>query len=182
MSAPERRLAHTRTFRVDAYERDDGLWDLEANMADVKTRDIELHSGPLPAGQPLHDMRLTLTVDRRFNIVGARVATLAAPYMGECETFPEAYQQMVGLNLLASFRGALRQRLGGAKGCTHITELAAILPTVAIQSMGGEYFRLPAGEERMPQQLDRCRALRTDGPVVAKFYPRWARAGVRERS
>jgi hypothetical protein len=25
----------------------------------------------------------------------------------------------------------------------------------------------------MPWQLDRCHALRTDGPAVAKFYPRW---------
>ncbi|MCK7491704.1 MAG: M20/M25/M40 family metallo-hydrolase [Comamonadaceae bacterium] len=28
-------------------------------------------------------------------------------------------------------------------------------------------------EDRRPFQLDRCRALRVDGPAVAKFYPRW---------
>ena len=26
---------------------------------------------------------------------------------------------------------------------------------------------------RRPFQLDRCRALRVDGPAVAKYYPRW---------
>jgi hypothetical protein len=120
-------------------------------------------------------MRLTLTVDRRMSVVDAKVQTLAAPYMGECETFPDLYRQMIGLNLLAGFRAALRERLGGTRGCTHLTELAALLPTVAIQSLGGEYFRPPDGEERMPAQLDRCRALRTDGPMVAKYYPRWLR-------
>ena len=30
--------------------------------------------------------------------------------------------------------------------------------------------------QRKPFQLDRCHALRTDGPTVAQFYPRWYRA------
>jgi len=175
MAESERRLAHTRSYRIDAFARPDGLWDLEARMTDVKARDIELHTGPLPAGEPLHDMRLHLTIDTTFNVVGVEVSTKAAPYIGECETFPQAYQSLVGLNLLSGFRAAVRERVGGTQGCTHLNELASILPTVAIQSMGAERFGDGRSAQSQPPHLGRCRALRTDGPVVARFYPRWAR-------
>ena len=65
-------------------------------------------------------------------------------------------------------------------GCTHVTELATVLPTAAVQAFAGEVFKTRdaahAGhekDEKMPWQLDRCHALRLDGPAVAKFYPRW---------
>ena len=54
-----------------------------------------------------------------------------------------------------------------------------MLPTAAVQGFAGEVFQTRdaahAGieEEKMPWQLDRCHALRLDGPAVAKFYPRW---------
>ena len=76
------------------------------------------------------------------------------------------------------------QRLGGTKGCTHLTELAGVLPTAAIQAFAGEVYRpRDAAHEpeaadhqeagKRPFQLERCRALRVDGPAVAKYYPRW---------
>ena len=43
LSSPvSRTLRHTRAIQVDAYARDDGLWDLDARITDVKTRDIAL--------------------------------------------------------------------------------------------------------------------------------------------
>jgi hypothetical protein len=49
-----------------------------------------------------------------------------------------------------------------------------------VQAFAGEVFKTRdaahAGhleEEKMPWQLDRCHALRIDGPAVARFYPRW---------
>jgi hypothetical protein len=32
---------HTRRIACEAYEREDGLWDVEANMTDVKTYDVD---------------------------------------------------------------------------------------------------------------------------------------------
>ncbi len=61
-----------------------------------------------------------------------------------------------------------------------MTELATVLPTAAVQAFAGEVFKTRdaahAGhqqDEKMPWQLDRCHALRLDGPAVATFYPRW---------
>jgi hypothetical protein len=176
MPEATRRLIHTRSIQVEAYARDDGLWDLVASIRDVKAQDLQLETHVVPAGADVHRMELTVTIDRRLNIVAAGARTLAGPYLGECDSFPGLYQQLVGLNLMSGFRAAVRERLGGNKACTHITELAGVLPTAAIQAFAGEVYRLQPNSEKLPLQLDRCRALRLDGPIVAKLYPRWARA------
>jgi hypothetical protein len=173
MPQVNRRLVHTRSIHVDAYARDDKLWDLVATIQDVKQRDLKLESRVCPAGEALHEMELTVTIDVRMRIIAAQARTIAAPYMGTCDSFPEIYQKLVGLSLLQGFREAVAKRLGGNQGCTHITELAGVLPTVAIQAFAGEIVHLEPNSEKLPLQLDRCRALRLDGPVVAQFYPRW---------
>ncbi len=62
--------------------------------------------------------------------------------------------------------------------------MAAVLPSAAIQAFAGEVYQ-PRDTAHEPQssdhdavdhrpfQLDRCHALRTDGPAVARYYPRW---------
>ena len=185
MSAtPTRRFVHTRSICVKAYARDDGLWDLEAELSDVKEKDFALAVGIRKAGDPVHAMRLRLTIDTALNVVDAQAQSDWVPYPGHCDSFGDAYRQLIGLNLLGGFRHAVLQRLGGTKGCTHLTELAGVLPTAAVQAFAGEVFR-PRDQahepeaadhleaEKRPFQLDRCRALRVDGPAVAKYYPRW---------
>jgi len=171
-----RALKHRRAIQIDAFARDDGLWDIEARISDVKTRDAQLSSGPRPADSPVHDMLLRLTIDTRFSIVAAEAVSEAMPYPGFCNTIGPAYSKLVGLNLARGFRKALHGALGGALGCTHITELAQILPTVAIQAFAGEVFDPyeTVAENGRPFQLDHCHALKSDGPAVAKYYPRWA--------
>jgi hypothetical protein len=173
MQPANRRLVHTRSIRVDAYVREDKLWDLVASIKDVKTRELELQEGTRPAGAALHDMTLTVTIDAGMTIVAVDARTDAAPFNDDCKSFPQVYQALVGLNLLQKFRAAVRERLGGERGCTHITELTAVLPTAAIQAFAGEVIRPDKKDGAMPPHLNRCHALRLDGPVVARYYPRW---------
>ena len=173
MTSTTRRPVHTRSIRIDAYVREDHVWELVANIRDIKYQDIEIDGRALPAGDALHDMVITLELDRRLQIIAVQARTIAAPFMGTCDTFSDVYQSLVGLNLLNRFRDAVRERVGGTAGCTHINELAALLPTAAIQAFGRSIDNPITATERMPPQLDRCHALRLDGPVVAKHYPRW---------
>ena len=172
-----RRHVHTRSIKVEAYARDDGLWDIEAVLTDTKARDFVLATGLRPVGEPVHDLGLTVTIDTQLNIVAAEARSRSVPYPGQCEAIEPDYSKLVGLNLLKDFRKLALARLGGIKGCTHLTELAGVLPTAAVQAFAGEVFRTHESarqsEEIRPWQLDRCHALRTDGPAVAQFYPRW---------
>ncbi|VXC45672.1 DUF2889 domain-containing protein [Massilia sp. 9I] len=175
-----RSLRHTRAITVEAYARDDGLWDLDASIRDVKTRDIELGSGIRPGGQPVHDLKLRVTIDRNLTIVDAEAASDAVPYPGFCETIVPAYKKLVGLSLMNHFRLHLKDRLTGVLGCTHLTELAQVLPTAALQAFADDVFDergdadANKGAAERPFELDRCHALRSDGPAVATYYPRWS--------
>ncbi|HZW12829.1 MAG TPA: DUF2889 domain-containing protein [Noviherbaspirillum sp.] len=174
-----RALKHTRAIQVEAFARDDGLWDIDAHISDIKTRDTTLASGVRLAGAPLHDLWLRLTVDTRMNIISAEAVSDAVPYSGFCDTIGPAYKKLVGLNLLQGFRDGVRQRLSGIQGCTHLTELAQVLPTATIQAFAGDVLDTRDGasedaQNHKPFQLDRCHALRSDGEAVAQYYPRWA--------
>ena len=62
--APRRHL-HTRTISCEGYEREDGLFDIEARIVDQKTYDVtEPFRGHRKAGQHVHDMQLRMTLDR----------------------------------------------------------------------------------------------------------------------
>ncbi|HCE10359.1 MAG TPA: hypothetical protein DEQ40_17485 [Oxalobacteraceae bacterium] len=174
-----RALKHTRAIHVEAFARDDGLWDLDAHITDVKTRDAQLASGVRPAGAPMHDLWLRLTIDTKLTVVAAEAVSDAVPYPGYCDTIGPAYQKLAGLNLLKGFRQAVMERLSGTSGCTHLSELALVLPTAAIQAFAGEVIDTrenahPDEQSDKPFQLDRCHALRSDGEAVAEYYPRWA--------
>jgi hypothetical protein len=168
-----RRRIHTRTIVVEVYARGDGLYDLEARLTDVKDHDLALASGLRPAGQPVHDMRLRLAVDADFNVVEAGAHSRVVPYPGACETIGPAYGALKGLNLLQKFRKAVMRAMGGVRGCTHLSELAGVLPTAAVQALAGMQRAQP--EEGKPFQLDRCHALVTSDEAVRRYYPQWFR-------
>jgi hypothetical protein len=187
LSSPvNRSLRHRRAITAEAYSRDDGLWDVEARLTDTKPRDINLAGGRIrPQGQPLHDLWLRVTIDLTMTIVSAEASSDWVPYPGNCDTIGPAYRALVGLNLLKGFRKAVRERLGGVEGCTHLTEMAAVLPSTAVQAFAGEVFNVGDGrggnqsqpplqvQEEPPFQLHGCHALHFDGEVVRQFYPRW---------
>jgi Protein of unknown function (DUF2889) len=170
-SPVSRRLIHTRRVEFQGFLRDDGLWDIEASVSDVKTIDCPLESGVRPAGQPIHLMRVRLTIDEQLNIRAAEAVGDAVAYPGFCDAIAPAYAGLVGLNLGQGFRARTVELLGGLRGCTHMTELLAGFPTAAIQAM---FRRAPEGTR--PFQLDRCHALDTAGETVRRYYPRWHEA------
>lgn len=176
-SPADRQLKHRRQIDVQVFVRDDGLWEAEARLSDVKTHDSALATGVRAAGQPIHDLMLRLVVDRELNILAAGAESLAVPYPGHCDHHGDTYGRLAGLNLLRGFRDAARERLGGSLGCTHLTELAQVLPTAVVQAMAGEVIDTRGEHDAAdrPFQLDRCHALRSDGEAVRLHYPRWFR-------
>jgi hypothetical protein len=180
-AAASRQLKHRRQLAVEVYSRGDGLWEVDATLSDVKTRDARLAGGIRPAGQPIHQMLLRLVVDETLTIHEAGSQTSWMPYAGECDQHGDIYQRLVGLNLLKDFRRQLRDRVGGVQGCTHLTELAQILPTAVVQAFAGEVIDTRGDQEgaSQPFQIDRCHALRSDGEAVRVHYPRWYRGPAR---
>ena len=142
----ERELTHTRRVRYEGYKRADGFWDIEAHLLDTKNHDYRLKTGVRP--------------------------TDAVPYPGGCEAIAPAYRRLIGLNLVRGFRKRTWELFGGTKGCTHLTELLAGLPTAAIQTFAGE-MKEERDDGTKPFQLDQCHALETSTETVRLWYPKW---------
>jgi hypothetical protein len=140
-----RQLRHRRAIRADAYEREDGLWDIEACLTDEKPRDVVLASGVRPNGLPIHELWLRITIDRKLNVVDAEASSDWVPYPGLCEASNPAYRALIGLNLFNNFRRDAARLLAGTAGCTHLTELCAFLPTAAIQAFAGDVWNTAKG-------------------------------------
>ena len=175
-ASPERQPRHHRSIDVQVYARADGLWELDAQLTDTKSRDVTLANGVRKAGEPIHDMVLRLVFDRDTTIVAAGSESRSVPYPGHCDDHGDAYAALVGMNLLRGFRRDVQQRLGGTRACTHLTELTQVLPTAVVQAFAGDVIQTDPNAPQRPFQLDGCHALRVAGPVVHEHYPRWFRS------
>jgi DUF2889 family protein len=172
-TAVSRKRLHTRRVAYEGFRRDDGLFDIEGHLTDVKDHDYALLTGVRPAGVPVHDMWARITVGTDYIIRTIEVRTDGMPYE-TCDRIEPAYGKLVGASLLHGFRKTLSETMGGVRGCSHVTELLMHAPTAAIQMFAGLRREIEPGEGK-PFQLDRCHALETTTDAVRRYYPQWYR-------
>jgi hypothetical protein len=169
-----RRHLHTRVIKIDGYQREDGLFEIEGQLTDVKHFDVNAAHFSRKAGDPIHDMKIRLTLDGDMHIIDAFAVTDGMPYVNECDKItPDYREKLKGQKIAAGFRIFLAGLFGKLKGCSHMTELLGSMAPAAIQSMYGHGRPIVVGLDKKPFQLDGCHALDTRGAIVAKFYPRW---------
>ena len=58
-----RQRLHERRVTYEGFERDDGLFDVDAHLADIKDHDFLLLTGNRPAGEPVHAMHVQIESD-----------------------------------------------------------------------------------------------------------------------
>ena len=177
IAAPRKHL-HTRTIRCEGFEREDGLFDIEAQIVDEKTYAVdEPIRGHRPAGTPVHDMQLRLTLARDMTVRAIEVTTNHAPY-DICPSVAPGYQALVGAKIGGGWRKAVTEAVGRTKGCTHNSELLMPAATVAFQSMGSWKPQEGAEAGAKPGFIDGCKAWASDGPVVQRLFPMHYRSRV----
>lgn len=175
-SATPRRLLHQRSIQCCGYQREDGLWDIEARMTDTKTYAFpnEDRGGLLQAGEPLHAMFIRLTLDDEFLVHDVEARTDGSPF-ALCPAITARYRQLIGIRIGSGWSLKLRELFSGIKGCTHMTELLGPLATTAFQTVYGQHYdkedAKPPAEREVPPVLNTCHALATTSPVVMKRWP-----------
>jgi hypothetical protein len=143
----ERKHLHTRSFQFSGYQRQDGLWDIDGHMTDIKTYGFKnAFRGEIGPEEPLHDMWIRLTLDDDF---------------------------LIGLRIGQGWRQKIRERLGGVEGCTHLVELLGAMATVAFQTVYPVLAKKATARasSQKPVLIDSCHAFRGDGEVVKKTWP-----------
>lgn len=175
LSAPVPRAPiHTRRVTCEGFRREDGLWDIEGHLTDVKSYGFGNEwRGTIPPGEPLHQMRMRLTVDDALAIVAVEAATEHGPY-ALCPAVTPRFAALVGLKIGPGFTRAVRERLGGPAGCTHLVELLGPMATTAFQTVFPILARERKGEadpEKRPILLDSCHVFAADGEHARRHWP-----------
>ncbi len=170
LPAPQpRTLHHTRKVTFHGYRRDDGLWDIEAELCDTKAHAFEIDGeGRWEADQPLHLMRMRVTVDTGLVVQEIAVAMDGVPH-AECPQAAAPLQRMVGHTLGRGWRKAIDHHLGGVQGCAHLRELLFNVATAALQTVPGGFDT--TNTEKPPMYLGQCLAWDFNGPLVERRYP-----------
>lgn len=183
MPLPEptaRKHMHTRTIDFRGYEREDGLWDIEAHMTDTKTYALKNDwRGTVEVGEPIHEMLLRITIDDSYTIQDVIAQTDNSPFE-MCPDIADTYKSLVGIQMGRGWHKAVRMKVGGVKGCTHLTELLFPMATVAMQTIwpllrhrSQESDSQVDKDKIQPIMIDTCHAWATDSPVVKKNAPDW---------
>jgi hypothetical protein len=167
---------HTRSIECRGYEREDGLWDIEAHMTDVKTYRHERAAGgrAREAGEPVHDMWIRLTIDLDMRIHDATALTDQGPYP-ICGDIVPNFKRLTGVTIGAGWQRKTRELLGGINGCTHLRELLGPLATTAFQATGRARTERMAGKPlaRKPYQLNGCHVYKDDSAAVLQRWPQF---------
>ena len=172
--AVDRELIHTRKIQCRGYRRSDGLWDIEGHLTDTKTYPFENRDrGSIPAGEPVHEMWLRLTIDEDLLIHNAEAVTDYAPF-SICPDITPNFADLRGLRIGSGWRRQIQARVGGVLGCTHLVELLGPMGTTAFQTLVNQR-RQPqntaATGSRSPGGLNTCHALKSDSVVVRTHWP-----------
>lgn len=166
--AASRQHLHTRAITLHGYQRDDGQFDVEAEIMDTKTYAFDTDDRVVEPGSPLHHMRARITVNDDMLITKAEAVTEAGPF-NICGGGALTFGLLEGLTIKAGFLRAANERLGGPVGCTHIRELLQQMATVALQTTFVLRAALPPSNP--PRMLNTCHAYAADREVVQRKWP-----------
>ena len=121
-----------------------------------------------------------ITVDEHMVIQDAVAVTDFSPFR-ICPDITPNFKKLIGLKIKAGFNNAVKERLGGVAGCTHLVELMGPIATTAFQTLAAARFakmntQLKRDPTWRPPLIDTCHAWAADGPIVARDYPQFATA------
>jgi hypothetical protein len=173
LSAPvPRKASHIRRVTYQGYEREDGLWDMEAELHDSKAHDMPSfrHQGVRLAGDPIHHMWLRVTIDRKL-VVHAIEAAMDAHPLQDCPQARPALQGMVGACMARGWRQAIAQHMGGVASCTHLRELLFNMATAAFQTLPAAFGG--GDPDTPPRHLGQCTGWDFEGNGVKEYFPQF---------
>ena len=177
LSAPvPRKTSHIRRVTYQGYEREDGLWDMEAELHDSKAHDMPSfrHQGVRLAGDPIHHMWLRVTIDRKL-VVHAIEAAMDAHPLQDCPQARPALQGMVGACMARGWRQAIAQHMGGVASCTHLRELLFNMATAAFQTLPAAFGG--GDPDTPPRHLGQCTGWDFEGNGVKEYFPQFYARG-----
>lgn len=178
--AVSRKLLHTREIRCLGYERDDGLWDIEGIITDVKTYSFEtVDRGIVAAGVPIHEMHVRLTVDDNLKVHDIEAFTELSPFK-ICPAIADGVKKLIGERVASGWTRLVQERIGGVAGCTHIMQLIlGPLATTVYQTIYPAMAKrkreagIPEDRDSKPGFLNSCHGWSSAQDMIRTRFPKF---------
>ncbi|PHS73454.1 MAG: hypothetical protein COB22_01830 [Cycloclasticus sp.] len=174
MPLPEnqaRKHLHTRQITCEGYQREDGLWEVDARLTDIKTYHVEnaFRNGIEP-GDPIHDMKIRITVDEQLVVRDCIAVTDKSPFAC-CPDINPIFRKLIGQQIAAGWTMRVKKLVGGLQGCTHLTDLIGPATTTIFQTMSRMTRKTNPDKSVKPFFLNGCHAWDTNSKQVQQFFP-----------
>ncbi len=175
---------HCRTLTVESFECDDGSIDLELRLVDQKRFGFDdRERGRLEPGEPVHAINVRISVNQDLEVTNIDTDLEAMPF-AFCQGGDANASKLIGSRLDRGWRRSVREAMGSTKGCTHLSELLTLAPTVAFQTKAirREHADRQIGNEdadqvKPPFFVGGCHSWSIDSPVTATYFPRFSSGG-----
>ena len=177
---PTERIAiQTRSIVCRSFRRSDGLIDIDTRFIDTRPFTyVNDFRGTCEAGSALHNLQMRVTLDDRRHIVAVATAMPATPY-DSCSGVMPNFQRLLGLSVGRGFRKAVRERLGGVDGCTHVLSLLDAMAAASMQAFASNRYAARQPGDAPPPKVwkidalvDTCWSYKADGPVMRQLQQR----------
>ncbi|MEM7252250.1 MAG: DUF2889 domain-containing protein [Pseudomonadota bacterium] len=170
----DRELIHTRRIEISAHRRQDGLYDIEGHLVDVKPFRYPMVDQTREANEPVHDMWLRLTIDDELAIHDVDAGMDVGAH-DICHEVTPNFRALIGLQIGPGWNRAIRERLGGGHGFTHLNEMLAQMATTAFQATYAEReMAALAAREPLPLAdgvMNACYTYRPNSRYVQRYFP-----------
>ena len=182
LSSPvARKPTTTRRITCQGFEREDGLWDIEAHLIDTRTYAYTTPDrGEVKPGMPGHEMWLRWTVAADLVIRDVEVVSDTTPYPTSCPKATTAYCKLIGLDVGKGFLKKVQEVIPRDEGCTHLHTLLQAAANATMQTLAGSLWKSEAGgKDRLfggnvdgrPALLGSCLSYSPRSEVVARMWP-----------
>ncbi|MFO1427028.1 MAG: DUF2889 domain-containing protein [Steroidobacteraceae bacterium] len=179
-----RELLGGRRIECRGYSRADGLIEVEGQLVDTKGHEHAYGwRDPVPAGSPIHDMRVRIAFDEQLVIREIHESTDSAPFP-ICRAIAPNLQRLVGVRIAGGFKKEMRARVGRTDGCTHVVTLIDALADAAVQALASHVRErgkdavvgvYGVRDPNRPPLIDSCHAYAATSPVVESKWPEYYR-------
>ena len=180
-----RSLLHSRNIFSKGYLRNDGFFEIESIIKDIKSYDIPKSDGSvLTTGSPLHEMHVILKINIELKILDISAKTISAPYK-ICSGANFKIKSLIGETIGPGWKNKINKLIGNIDGCTHIRELLVSMATVSFQTIYGEKARRKreavkndsinpdTNNNTKPFLLNTCYAFDETSEVVKQEWPKY---------
>lgn len=170
---------HHRRIDMRGFRRSDGLFELQAHLADRKTHDfVQPADGRMvPAQAPVHEMRVALVFDRDMIVREVQTSMDAFPYR-TCPGGGDTLQSLIGLRIGAGWNSEVRKRLPSVDTCSHLKEMLTPMASAAFQTMTSVLSGLLDERDSTgrPVKIGQCHAYGPTRDLVKTLWPEFYQA------